>query len=819
MFKNYFKTATRTLLKNKVFTLINIIGLAIGISAAMVIYLVVQFDFSFDKTHPNGDRIYRVVSNLAFQGQPTYTSGVPGVLGPVVQKQVSGVEVAAPFYGYGYDVKVNIPQSTGIPKVVKNQNKIILTDGFYFDLLNFKWLAGSRKQAFKAPYQVVITSKQAKLYFPNVNYASIIGRQLVYEDTLTTTVSGVVQDLKQQTDFTFHDFISLATADADKNIAPDYAIHNWNSTNSANQLFIRVNKDASINNIKKQLNTLYSKNHDAKNSSKGDTHEFDLQPLSDLHFNSNYDNFDQRQANKTVLYSLLGVAGFLLLLGCINFINLTTAQSIQRAREIGVRKTIGGTRKQLISQFLTETFVLTLTATLISGLLTYYLLKLFSGFIPEGVNYAMMFTGDTFVFIVLLVTVITIASGLYPAIVLSSYKPIQVIKGQNLSGKSKGQYLRKTLTVTQFVIAQIFVMATLLVSSQIKYVLNKDLGFSKDAILFINTPYKLAGTNKQQVYLNKLKQIPQIAQLSLGTAPPAAGGTRSTTMTYKDGKKEVETEVFLKYGDEHYIPLYKLRLLAGRNLQAHDTSGAFVINETYAKTLGFKDARSAVSKVVNYDSKNVPIVGVVQDFHQKSLRSPIKPVVILSSKQPWYNTTLHVALEPQTGNRQLWARAIKQMENDWKQIYPEFDFEYRFVDESIAQFYKAEQDTAKLLNWATGLSILISCLGLLGLAIHSTNQRTKEIGIRKVLGATISQIVTLLSIDFVKLIMAAFILSIPVAWYAMHQWLQKFAYHTNISLWIFAVAILSTLTVALFTMSLQTVKAAMANPVKSLKSE
>jgi len=611
MLKNYFKTAFRSLLKHKVFTLINIIGLAIGISAAMVIYLVVQYDFSFDKQHPNGDRIYRVVSDMAFQGEPTYTSGVQGALGPVVHKEITGLEVVAPFYRYGYDVKVSIPQNKSVSKVIRNQNEIILTDGSYFDLLKFKWLAGSRKQALQAPYKVVITARQAKLYFPNIKYSNVIGRQLIYEDTLTTTVTGVVEDLKQATDFTFHDFISLATADADKNIFPDYAIPNWSGTSSSNQLFIKISKNTSPARIKRQLDELYVKYHDSKDSNKGDTHEFNLQPLSDLHFNNRYDNFDQRLANKTVLYSLLGIAGFLLLLGCINFINLTTAQSVQRAKEIGVRKTIGGTRRQLIGQFLAETFILTLTATLISSLLTYYLLKLFSGFIPDGVSYSMMFTYQMLVFIVLLIVAITLASGLYPAIVLSSYQPIQVLKGQNTLGK--GQYLRKTLTVAQFVIAQIFVMATLLVSSQIKFVLNKDLGFSKDAILFISTPYKLAGSNKQQVYVNKLKEIPQVAQLSLGSAPPSSGGTRSTTVTYKDGKKELQNEVYLKYADENYIPLYKLRLLAGRPLQAHDTSGAVVINQTYVKALGFSNAKSAISKTVILNGKNTPIVGVVQD--------------------------------------------------------------------------------------------------------------------------------------------------------------------------------------------------------------
>jgi putative ABC transport system permease protein len=817
MIKNYFKIAFRSLIKHKVFTLINITGLAIGISAAMVIYLVVQYDFSFDRTHPDGNRIYRIVTDSKSVGDASHNSGVPVPLAPAVKAEVTGVEVVAPFYTYGYDVKVSIPKGDVTPKDIGRQNQIIVTDGSYFDLLKFKWLAGSRQQAFKEPYRVVLTAKQAKIYFPGLSYAAMMGRQVVYEDTVTTTVSGVVADLQQHTDFTFHDFISLPTAKADKNLVPDYSDGNWGSTSSANQLFIKVNPNASIAGIKKQLDLLYKKNHNSTYDSPGERHEFNLQPLADVHFNKNYDNFDQRLANKTVLYSLLGVAAFLLILGCINFVNLTTAQSVQRAKEIGVRKTIGGTRGQLIGQFLTETFLLTLIATLVSGLLAYYLIKLFADFIPPEVNYSMLFTGQMAAFLVLLVVLITLASGLYPAIMLSSYRPVQVLKGYDKLGNGSAQYLRKTLTVTQFVVAQFFVMATLMVGSQISYVLHKDLGFSKDAILFISTPYKLVNTKKQFVYLNKLRSIPQVAQTSLGASPPSSGNTSSTTMHYKDGKKNIETEVFLKYGDEHYMPLYKLRLLAGRALQAHDTSGAFVINQTYASRLGFRSAKDAVGKTILYNEKNIPIVGVVQDFHQKSLHVDIKPVAIINSGKLRDNRIIHIALKPQAGKS--WATAIAQMEKDWKEIYPEDDFSYRFMDDSISRFYKAEQDTAKLLNWATGLSVLISCLGLLGLAIHSTNQRTKEIGVRKVLGATVSQIVTLLSADFVKLIILAFVISLPVAWYAMHQWLQQFMYHTNISLWIFGVAIGSTLLVALLTISLQTVRSAMANPVKSLRSE
>ncbi|MVN89575.1 ABC transporter permease [Mucilaginibacter aquatilis] len=817
MFKNYLKTAIRSLLKQKVFSVINVIGLAIGISAAMVIYLIVSYDFSFNKLQADDERIYRVVSNFSYQGEDNYNSGVPVPLGPAVKAGVTGVDVVAPFYGYGYEGKITVDSANGTPKTIKKQQHIVVTDGSYFDLLNYKWLAGSQAQAFKAPNQVVLTAKQAKLYFPHLSYAAMMGKQVTYEDTLRTTVAGIVEDLQVKTDFVFHDFISLKTADTHKRMIEEYTNSNWGNTSSSNQLLIKVRKDASIALIKKQINALYEKNRDKKYSSSGQTHEFDLQPLNDIHFNSRYDAFDGRQANKTVLYSLLGVAAFLLALGCINFINLTTAQSVQRSKEIGVRKTIGGTRQQLIGQFLTETFVLTVIATLISALIAYYLLQLFGDFIPKEISYSMLFTREVFLFVFALIIVITLASGLYPAIMLSSFKPVHVLKGHEANGKTRGTYLRKTLTVTQFVIAQFFIMATLMVGSQISYVLSKDLGFSKDAILYISTPWKQSASNKKELLAKKIQALPQVKLVAVGGPAPSASGTWSSYMQYKDGKKETETEVFLKNGDENYIDVYQLRLLAGRKLEPRDSaSKTFVINETYAHTLGFKDARKATGVMIDYNDKKVPVVGVVRDFYQKSLHTAIKPVAVILNNRMNYNN-VHVALQPQQGKS--WSKSIEQMQDIFKQLYPDEEFSYTFIDESVARFYKAEQDTAKLLNWATALSVLISCMGLLGLAIHSTNQRIKEIGVRKVLGASVTQIVTLLSADFVKLIVIAFIISLPLGWYAMHQWLQRFAYHTPISWWIFGGAILLTVSIALITMSMQTVKAALANPVKSLRSE
>ncbi len=822
MIKNYIKIAFRGFWKHKLFTFINIIGLSIGISAALVIYLIVRYDFTFDKFHPNGDRIYRVVSNFTFQGEQGYNGGVCGPLPGAVRSQVPGVEVTAPFFTLSQP-NVFIPGKGNIPVKFKNQDNVILADQQYFKLFNYKWLAGSSKNALDAPNQVVLTSEQAQKYFPSMPYNQMIGKVVTY-DTIKTTVTGIVQTITQNTDLTFHDFISYSTGTVNKDLKDQLQLTEWESTTSASQLFIRLSPQANVAHIEKLMNGVLKKNSPPKPEDKGNTHSFSLQPLSDLHFNGNYGNFDSGHiASKTTLYYLLVLAVFLLLLGCINFINLTTAQATQRAKEIGIRKTMGSSRIQLVVQFLSETFLVTLIAVCISATISPVVLKLFAGFISPGVKADYLSQPGLILFLLILTIVVSGLSGFYPAIMLSGYKPAMVLKNQAASNSSKTRnaWLRKSLTVTQFIIAQFFIMATVLVSKQIYYALHKDLGFKKDAIIIINSPWKNRTVARNTVFVNKLRSIPNVEMVSIGGAPPSSGNTNSTNVTYKDGKKEVKTDVQLKFADENYMKLYKLRLLAGRSLQASDTSKSVVINETYEKVLGFRNPAEAIGKNLDHfnGAKNLQVVGVVADFYQHSLHEPIKPLAIYCGTSIWQKGTFHIALKPETAGSNDWKTAIAGMEKAWKEVYPDDDFEYHFFDESIAKFYETEQHTSILLNWATGLSIFISCLGLLGLAIYTTNQRTKEIGVRKVLGATVAQIVTLLSTELVLLILLAFVIVTPIAWWAMNKWMDGFADHTSISWWIFAASGAGMLLAAVFTSSFQTIKAAIANPVKSLRSE
>ena len=818
MIKNYFKIAFRGFWKHKLFTLINIIGLSIGISAALVIYLIVHYDFTFDKFHYDSDRIYRVVTNSSFQGNVHYTSGVRGPLAGAIKSQATGVEITAPLFTLTPDVFIKGKKN--VLTRFRAQDRVVLADQQYFKLFKYVWLAGSSSNALDEPNQVVLTSNQAKLYFPALSYDQMIGKIVTY-DTLKTTVTGIVQTITENTDFTFHDFISFSTATANKTLGDEVQLNEWDSTNSAFEVFIKLSPQAAAANIEKQLNVILKKNNPPRPEEKGSTQSFGLQPLNDVHFNGKYGTFDfSSTASKTTLYGLLVIAAFLLLLGCINFVNLTTAQAAQRAKEIGIRKTMGSSRMQLVILFLSETFFITLFAVIISILAAPLILKLFANFIAPGVKADFIHQPYVLLFLVILTIAVSFLSGFYPAIMLSGYKPVQVLKNQaqSNSNKTRNAWLRKSLTVSQFVIAQFFIMATVLVSKQIYYALHKDLGFKKDAIIIINTPWKTRTTKGNLVLLNKFRSMPQIEQVSIGGAAPSSGSMSSTFATYVDGKKEIKTSVELKFADENYIKLYKIKLLAGRNIREADTLKAFVINNTYARLLGFNDPHAAIGKQLikfNGDHK-ITIAGVVADFYERSLHSPINPLVILAGNQ---TGTLHVALKPQTSDGNEWKTAIAAMGKAWKEIYPDDDFDYQFYDETIAKFYENEQHTSTLLAWATGLSIFISCLGLLGLAIYTTNQRTKEIGVRKVLGATVAQIVTLLSTELVMLIILAFVIVTPVAWWAMNKWMQSYADRTAISWWIFAASGAGMLAVAVFTSSFQTIKAALANPVKSLRSE
>ena len=815
MLKNYFKTAFRNFRRNKIFSIINVFGLAIGISAALVIFLIVHYEFNFDKFEKDQNLIYRVVIDAKFNGTEGHNAGVQAPLSKAVQNEVTGVDLTVPLRQFqgNATAKVSIAKkSESAPLVFKNQDKIIFTNPQYFQLLNYDWIAGSQKTALADPFSVVLTESRAMQYFPNVSAQNVIGRQITYNDTLTATVSGVIKNLDEQTVFNAAEFISYATI-SKTSLQKDFMMDSWNGWFT--QLYIRLSKNTSPKKTEAQLENLLNKYDKDANKNPAFQIAFHLQPLNDIHFNSKYASAGVRIADKSTLYGLLAIAAFLLLLGCINFINLTTAQASQRAKEIGIRKTMGSSRKNLVFQFLTETFFITFIATVISIFIAPVLLKIFADFIPAGLHFDLTHQPALIIFLVLLTLSVSFLSGLYPALILSGFKPVLVLKSQTISNSSqtRNAWVRKTLTVSQFVIAQFFVIATLMVSKQINYSLNTDMGFTTDGIITFDAPQDTIATHNQQL-LNEINAIPEVQIAATGFYSPADEEKSIANIIYAP-KKDLKANIQIRWGDPDYLKVYQIKLLAGRDVEASDTMKEFIINNTYAKLLGFQKPEDAIGKQLNFHQENMPIVGVMQDFHETSTHGEIDPLVFAGSN----GSTFHIRLKPNTAGGFEWKNGISKIQKAFKSIYPDADFSYQFVDQKIAGLYQSEQRTASLLKWSTGLAILISCLGLFGLVIFTTNSRKKEIGVRKVLGASVMQITSSLSTDFMRFVLLAFIIAAPIAWWATYKWLQNYAFKTNMSWWVFAISGFSMLVIALLTLSMQTIKAARANPVDSLRNE
>lgn len=820
MLSKNLRIAFRQIRNHKWFTAINVLGLAIGISAALVIYLVVQFEFSYEKNWKDGDRIYRVTSEIRFPGMTMYNSGVSIPTADAVRFEASGVEALTHLVTEDQD-KVSIPPlGAGEPKLFKGESNTVFADSVFFNFFPYEFLAGSANSALAQPFKAVITLSFAEKYFGRIEPADIVGRTIIINDTIPLTVSAVVKDLAAISglaDYRF--FISRATI-RETGLRERWTWESWNNINSASQLFVKLKKDVEPANLVNQLKALREKYRERGVGDEEDQIVHALQPLYDIHFNSEYGSIGGRIAHRPTLYGLIAVAIFLLVLGCINFINLSTAQASTRAKEIGIRKTLGSGRRQLVSQFLAETFLLTLLATLLSVAMVPWLLHVFSDFIPPQIGFSSINSIHVWLFLAGLLLLVTLIAGIYPAWVLTRFKPVTVLKNQlhSENGRSRKAWLRKTLTVTQFVIAQFLLIATLVVVKQIHFSLNKDLGYTQDAIVSISTPnnpFKQPETDRRLALLNDLQQVHEIELISLAGVAPASRSTSSTTMTYTNAEKKTELMVEVKKADTNYFRLFNMELIAGRNLQPSDTARELVVNEAFIKAMGFARPEDAIGAMIDRNGLK-PIVGVLANFHTKSTHAPIEPLAYSAEQKQ--SSVFHLALSKQAaGNR--WKSVLASVESIYKKHFPEADFRYRFFDEEIAAFYVAEKNISRLLQWATGLCILISSLGLLGLVIFVTNSRVKEIGVRKVLGASVSQIVGLLSRDFLLLVLIAFLIATPLAWWAMQQWLQDFAYRTTLSWWIFAIGGAGMMLIALLVLSIRTIQSAMANPVKSLRTE
>jgi putative ABC transport system permease protein len=809
------KTLFRRLWRQRLFTGLHVLGLAIGISSCWVIYRIVSYEFSFERRLPQKENIYRLVSGFVFDEKESYNGGVSKPVYQAIREQVTGVDRVVPVFGMYMNTE-EIRQAGKKPLQVKEIKDIVSVDTTYFGMVPYTWLAGNKATALLNPENIVLTESRAQSYFSGLTPEEMLGQTIMFNDTLPKTVTGIVRDLDYPTEFTAREFLVSAKK--------EYSLNEWTNTNGSDKLYLQIARKTDTARVMTQIRAITNQKVKAfyaeTKPSFTFTRWFELMPLQASHFSTHISEGNGHKASKTVMYGLMGVAGFLLLLACINYINLSTAQVPQRAKEIGVRKTLGSSRWSLISQLLQETLVIVLLATGLAILLAKLAFVFLGNLIPDGaLDYSNGLLAASFIGILLML--VTLLSGWYPARIIAKVQAVSIMRGQGVwTGGHNRNALRKSLIVFQFVVAQLFIVGAVITGAQLNYTVKKDLGFNKEAVVLVNIPWKVMRDKqykgKQFALADELRKQSGIQALSLGAAPMSNGYSSSQyDYSSSEAKEPIKRQVFKKWVDTAYMHLYDMKLLAGRNLHASDTVNEFVINETAMKAFGFKTPQDALGKIIGQEGEKFPVVGVVKDFHMRDFHTTIDPMALMSDMQNISNFNIRL----NTTDPAKWQQTLKVIEQKWYAFYPPETFSFKFYDETLEAMYKEERNLSKLINLATTIAIVISCLGLFGLATLTAFQRTKEIGIRKVLGASVTGIVRLLSSEFVKLVLIALVIASPLAWWAMSKWLEDFAYRVSIEWWMFGLTGLAAITVALLTVSIQAIKAALANPVKSLRSE
>ena len=809
MIKHYFKMSLRHLWRQRRSTALNILGLAIGLSACWIIFRIVDYELSYDQKIPDSDRIFQIVSN--FRSPEKDEGGFPGVplsVAPALTHDFTGLEQVVPLY-HQYAEKLTIPVSDDRPLLEIEDHDFTATHSSYFDLIPYKWLVGSPGRALDAGDKVVLTQSRAEKYFPGLNLEMILGRTIIYNDTIHRMVSGVVADLEYPSSFEDKEFVTISQA--------QWITDAWFNSNSDHTVFVKVLPGQTVDPVLAFLNRKNLEFNGERQKELGFESSFAALPLTTKHFAPQYAS-RTRTVTKNVLYGLSGIAFFLLILACINYINLSSAQIPQRAREIGILKTLGSSPAKLIGGFLVETFTIVALATVLSAVFTRLFLILFPEYIPEGLEN--FHKGIGFIwFLIVLLSVTTLASGLYPAWLIIKVQTLSVIKGRGEpTNKGRSINVRKSLIVFQFIIAQIFIASTLIIGQQLGYTMKKDLGFTSDAVVNIPMPYKSdqGGHTDPLLFKEAMGRHPEIAGIAMGHTP-LSGNHWGSIYSYVSNAGKIQLSTPQKYIDEDYLDLFRIDLLTGSGFKPRNPGNEILINQIACKELGFTSPEEAIGKTLqNHVGESFSIIGGVKDFHQKKFQVEMEPLVLRPSVRRNVLQTYHVKLP---SNRSQWPDALAIMESEWKNIYPNAPFKYEFNDEKIQSLYESEWRMAKLIKLATGITILISCMGLIGLAMLTSFQRTKEIGIRKVLGASVTSVVALLSKDFIRLVLIAIVIATPIAWYAMNRWLQGFAYKIELQWWMFAVAGLAAIVVAMFTVATQSMRAAMANPTKALQRE
>ena len=819
MFKNYFKTAFRSLVRNKNYTIINIAGLAVGIAVCMMIYMIIQYQTSFDTFHSKKDRVYRMLTESyhADAGTISHEKNVPFLMPAGLKAAFPQLEQIAQVYASHND-ELQVIDDNGTPvKNFKEQSGVFYTEPSFFKMFDFPLLTGSY-ESLKDPNNVLLTKEIAQTYFGDWKTAMgktikikgyySIGAGLFQFPATALKVSGILATIPANTDFQLKLVVAWGT---DFTGDKEYGFQqlDWNGTAPDFGCYVLLPRNISASNFNQQLRAYAQKVQplDKKDS-------YIIEPLSDVHYDAEAGNY----SNKTISHELLNVlwliAAFILLIACVNFINLSTAQAVNRAKEIGVRKVLGSNKLRLQMQFIVETFLIVASAVVLAAVITLLAMPYVNRLLELYLSFDILSNAAIILFLLTVTVVVTALAGFYPSIVLSRFNPVNALKSKLTVNTAKGISLRRGLVVFQFIIAQALIIGTLIIVKQMDYFMDRPLGFDKDAI--VNVPYRPDSTGgKAEDYLRQQLLLNGVQAVSFNSNSPIEDNNNMfTTFKFDNAIKDADFQAITKFADKDYVPTYKLQLVAGRNLQPSGPTIEFLVNESFVKNLGLKKPEDILNKQVSIMGGLIkcPVVGVLKDFNDRSLRQSLSPLLIATNSTMYRQASVKLS----TANIASTMQSIKKI---WEQTFPNNVYEYRFLDDKIDSFYKQESQLSQLYKIFAAIAIFLSCLGLYGLASFMAVQRIKEVGIRKVLGATTGNIIYLFSKEFIILISIAFAIATPIAWYYMHQWLQDYAYRINISLWVFAAGGLAAIIIALVTISFQAIKAAIANPVKSLRTE
>jgi len=812
MFKNYFKSAFRNLIRNRNYTIINIAGLAVGIAVCMMIFIIIQFQTSFDNFHSKKDRIYRVLTEYHHSDAANTGKDVPFPMPEGLKTTFAQIEQVAPVWASHND-NLLIPDNNGTTiKAFKEDKGVFFIGPSFFKMFDYPLLAGSY-ESLKDPDNVLLTKEIAEKYFGDWETALgktidlKAGGSLFSHATDVLKVSGILATIPANTDFQLKLVVAFGTGiteDMSKNT-------DWQDrTNSDFGCYVLLPSNISVDNFNQQLRTYSQKIESPDNK---DSHI--IQPLSAVHYDTQTGDYSNKTISRQLLNVLWLIAAFILLIACVNFINLSTTQSVNRAKEVSVRKVFGSNKSQLQIQFIIETFLIVISAVILASVITILALPYINQLLELPLSFNKLNNPAIILFLLIVTIVVTALASFYPSVVLSRFSPVNALKSNLTANAAKGISLRRALVVFQFIIAQVLIIGTLIIIKQMNYFMDQPLGFDKDAI--INVPFRVDTVffRREEHLKQQLLSLNGVQAVSFSFNTPVEDADDIwSTFKFDHAIKDADFKAITKFADEEYVPAYKLQLIAGRNLQPSGMTREFLVNESLMKSLGIKNPDEILNKEISMwgDRIKCPVVGVLKDFNDRSFRHYPAPLLITTNRTMYSQATIKL----ETKNISATLHSVKTI---WEQTLPNFVYEYTFLDDKIAGFYKQESQLAQLYEIFAAIAIFLSCLGLYGLALFMAVQRTKEVGIRKVFGASADKIVYLFSKEFIMLIAVAFAIAAPIAWYFMHNWLQNYAYRIIISWWLFAAGGFVAIIIALATISFQAIKAAFANPVNSLASQ